>query len=95
MAHDWPGNLREVSNVATRYVLGLPGARLLPGSPAAEAPAALNDQLDQFERALIADALRRHGGDVTASAKALGLPKQTLYDRMRRLHLSGGEFKGG
>ena len=95
MAHDWPGNLRELSNVATRYVLGLPGARLLPGHTEGEAPASLNDQLDQFERALIADALRRHGGDVTASAKALGLPKQTLYDRMRRLRLSGGEFKGG
>ncbi len=95
MGHDWPGNLRELSNVATRYVLGLPGARLLPGHADTEAPAALNEQLDQFERALIADALRRHGGDVAASAKALGLPKQTLYDRMRRLHLSGGEFKGG
>ncbi len=92
MAHDWPGNLRELSNVASRYVLALPGARLLPGA-GTEAPAALNEQLDQFERALIADALRRHGGDVAASAKAMGLPKQTLYDKMRRLHLNGADFK--
>ena len=95
MAHDWPGNLRELSNVASRYVLGLPGARLLPGSAAAgaETPVALNEQMEQFERALIADALRRHGGDVAASAKSMGLPKQTLYDKLKRLHLNAADFK--
>ncbi len=99
MAHDWPGNLRELSNVATRYALALPGARLLPGGGAgsasgAEGPVLLSEQVDQFERSLIADALRRHGGDVAASAKAMGVAKQTLYDKMKRLKLSGAEFKG-
>jgi two-component system C4-dicarboxylate transport response regulator DctD len=95
LAHDWPGNLRELSNVATRFVLGLAGGRLTPGSGAAEPPRALSEQLEQFERALIADTLRRHEGDVAASAKAMGLPKQTLYDKMRRLQLQGADFKAG
>jgi hypothetical protein len=72
MAHDWPGNLRELSNVATRFVLGLAGGRLTPGSARPSRCGALNEQLEQFERALIADTLRRHGGDVAASAKAMG-----------------------
>jgi two-component system C4-dicarboxylate transport response regulator DctD len=93
LVHDWPGNLRELGNVATRFVLGLADGRLTPGAAAAEPTKALSEQLEQFERALIADTLRRHQGDVAASAKAMGLPKQTLYDKMRRLQLHGADFK--
>jgi two-component system C4-dicarboxylate transport response regulator DctD len=92
LAHDWPGNLRELGNVAQRFVLGLPGARLLGAGPAA-APTTLNAQLEGMERALIADALRRHAGDIAASARALGVPKQTLYDKMKRLQLDAGEYR--
>jgi two-component system C4-dicarboxylate transport response regulator DctD len=65
------------------------------GRPAAppSRPRALNEQLEQFERALIAETLRRHAGDVAASAKAMGLPKQTLYDRMKRLQLQSADFR--
>jgi two-component system C4-dicarboxylate transport response regulator DctD len=93
LAHDWPGNLRELSNVATRFVLGLQGGRLTPVGGVAEPAASLNEQLDQFERALIAETLRRHDGDVAASAKAMSVPKQTLYDKMRRLQLQGADFR--
>ena len=48
---------------------------------------------EKVERALIAETLRRHLGDVSATAKTLALPKQTLYDKMRRLHLQGLEFR--
>jgi transcriptional regulator of acetoin/glycerol metabolism len=30
---------------------------------------------------------------VAASAKAMGLPKQTLYDKMKRLQLQGADFR--
>ena len=94
-AHDWPGNLRELGNVATRFVLGLGGARLTPGggaTPAASTPS-LHEQMEQFERSLIADTLRQHHGDVAASAKAMGLPKQTLYDKLKRLQMQGADFR--
>ncbi len=95
LAYDWPGNLRELGNVATRFVLGLATGRLTPGGGAAAQAASksLHEQLDQFERALIADTLRRHEGDVTASAKALQLPKQTLYDKMKRLQVQGADYR--
>ena len=95
LACDWPGNLRELGNVATRFVLGLQSGRLTPGAGAAgPVPKSLNEQLDQFERSLIAETLRRHGGDVAASARALAMPKQTLYDKMKRLQMSSAEFRG-
>ncbi len=98
LAYDWPGNLRELSNVATRFVLGLAAGRLTAGSGGGAAASttvtqSLHQQIDQFERALIADTLRRHAGDVTASAKALQLPKQTLYDKMKRLQVQGADYR--
>jgi two-component system C4-dicarboxylate transport response regulator DctD len=94
LAYDWPGNLRELSNVAARFVLGLVDRSLLTLSAgSAEHGGGLHEQLAQVERALIAETLRRHSGDVSATAKTLALPKQTLYDKMRRLHLQGLEFR--
>ena len=54
---------------------------------------ALPEQLEQVERALIVDALRRHHGDITLAARTLGLPKPTLYDKLRRLHIAATEFR--
>lgn len=94
MAHAWPGNVRELRNVADRFALGLMGDRLdLSKSPNEDA-ATLPEQVEHFERAVIADALRRHRGDVAVTAKALGLPKQTLYDKLRRLKIATDEFRG-
>jgi two-component system C4-dicarboxylate transport response regulator DctD len=96
LAYDWPGNLRELGNVATRMVLGLVAGRLTPGAGGAAATAvspSLHEQIEHFERGLIADTLRSHQGDVTASAKALQLPKQTLYDKMKRLQMHGADYR--
>ncbi|MCU0952814.1 MAG: sigma-54 dependent transcriptional regulator [Burkholderiaceae bacterium] len=92
LAHDWPGNLRELGNVAQRFVLALPGERLLGAGAAAAAPS-LSAQLETMERALIADALRRHAGDIAGSARDLGLPKQTLYDKLKRLSMNAAEYR--
>jgi two-component system C4-dicarboxylate transport response regulator DctD len=95
MAYTWPGNVRELRNVADRFVLGLLGDRLnlTAGSSSDAQPNSLPEQLEHFERALINEELRRHHGDVTLCGKALGLPKQTLYDKLRRLRISTEEFK--
>jgi two-component system C4-dicarboxylate transport response regulator DctD len=39
------------------------------------------------------ETLRRHHGDVLAVSESLGIPKKTLYDKMRRYALSGDEFR--
>ena len=44
--------------------------------------------VESFERALIADALRRHQGSLSRSAEALGMAKTTLHDKIRKYGLS-------
>jgi two-component system C4-dicarboxylate transport response regulator DctD len=85
--HHWPGNVRELGNVADRYVLGLCGDGLLAGADAPMALGILPDQVSRFERALIKDALRRYNGEVSEAARSLGVPRQTLYDKMKRLQI--------
>lgn len=45
----------------------------------------LDDLLADYERALIVQALRRCGGSRTETAKALGIRRGRLYDRMKVL----------
>ncbi|MEX8495943.1 sigma-54-dependent transcriptional regulator [Sphaerotilus sp.] len=96
MAHHWPGNVRELRNVADRFVLGLLGDDLTGalGASGAQTPQrTLPEQVEQVERVLITEALRQHLGDVSAAARALGVPKQTLYDKRRRLQIDPAEFR--
>jgi two-component system C4-dicarboxylate transport response regulator DctD len=93
MAHPWPGNVRELRNVADRFVLGLLGDRITLLAGDASTTSGLPEQIDHFERAVITEELRRHNGDVAATAKALKLPKPTLYDKLRRLKLATDDFR--
>ncbi len=77
-AQDWPGNVRELRNAAEREVLGL-GIIACP-----DMPENLHEQVDRFERALIIDALTRCESRVSHAADLLGVPRKTLYDKLRR-----------
>ena len=96
MAYAWPGNVRELRNVADRFVLDLLGDRLTQGRGTSEpssGPHGLSHQVERFERALIVEELRRHRGDQSATAIALGIARQTLYDKVRKLGVTVDEFK--
>jgi two-component system C4-dicarboxylate transport response regulator DctD len=92
MSHYWPGNVRELRNVADRFVLGLldDSVSVLSGRRFQEV--SLGDQINRFERVLIEDALAEHHGNATLACRSLGIPKRTLYDKMRKLGLSTEEF---
>ena len=93
LGYHWPGNVRELRNVAERAVLGI-AASAAPfaaktGEGSEPAPVqALAAAVDAFERTLIAEALRQHGGNLTRTAEALRVPKTTLHDKIRRHGLS-------
>jgi two-component system C4-dicarboxylate transport response regulator DctD len=91
-AHDWPGNVRELKNVADCLVLGVRQDLLadLP-APTSATPLSLAEAVEQFERQLIAEELRRQGGHIGRSAKALNTPKTTLADKIRKYGLSSAE----
>ena len=95
MSHAWPGNVRELRNVADRFVLGLIGQELGARLGRTEHSATLPEQMEHIERVLIVESLRRQHGDVAAAAQALGIPKQTLYDKLRRLHIDVTDYRAG
>jgi two-component system C4-dicarboxylate transport response regulator DctD len=93
LRHDWPGNVRELRNVAYRFVLGLLDDSIgVLGSRAAPS-ASLHEQIDRFEQVLIENALAEFRGNAEAASHCLGIPKRTLYEKIRKLGLSIDAFR--
>ena len=60
---------------------------------AAGAPAHLENMLEDYERRLITETLRRNDYNIARSAAALGLgSRQTLYKKLKRLAINAGDF---
>lgn len=88
LGYRWPGNVRELRNVADRCVLGIESSAPPFGNEVDDRPRPLSETVEAFERALIADALKRHAGSLARSAEALGVPKTTLHDKIKKYGLS-------
>jgi transcriptional regulator with PAS, ATPase and Fis domain len=84
LQHDWPGNIRELRSAANRFVLGVP---LLDTTLCSELDVAigLKAQLRIIEKVLIQESLKRHRNSIEAVSLELGLPRRTLYHRMKAL----------
>jgi two-component system C4-dicarboxylate transport response regulator DctD len=88
MQRDWPGNARELHNAADRFVLGI-GDETDGASRHADADAQpLKERVEQFERAVIAQALDACGGAVSVAAERLQVGKATLYEKIKRYGLA-------
>ncbi|MEJ6713349.1 MAG: response regulator [Rhodobacterales bacterium] len=81
---EWSGNLRALRNHAKRVAWGLNEQQV---------DASLKAQLERVERGILQDTLKRHNGNATEAALALGLPRKTLYDRMARLGIRPENFR--
>ncbi|MCG6575232.1 sigma-54-dependent Fis family transcriptional regulator [Pseudomonas sp. AF32] len=101
LRHSWPGNVRELQNAAERFALGLElalddnapdGA---PGAPVAIVNGGLSEQVENFEKTLIAAELARPHGSVRSLAEALGIPRKTLHDKLRKHGLTFGDSSQG
>jgi DNA-binding NtrC family response regulator len=93
MVNDWPGNVRQLRNVADRFVLGVLDPRQQAPLPGANVAHTLTDQLDVVEKALIEQALRQHGGRPLPVCQTLGIAKKTLYDLVHRHGFVIGQFR--
>jgi DNA-binding NtrC family response regulator len=90
--YEWPGNIRELEHTVERAVLLAQGEMVQREDlnlRRHEAEAATLDELplEEVERLLIQKALRRHGGNVSHAAEALGLSRSALYRRLQRYGL--------
>lgn len=97
MAHDWPGNIRELENIIERaFILcgeGDIGIGHLPAELTAFGLASSRDPdvrtaHDILDAQAIRAALERHHGNRSAAARELGIHKTTLFRRIKKLGLS-------
>jgi DNA-binding NtrC family response regulator len=83
MGYDWPGNIRELRNLADCHALGIArdgvGAMPLP-----KPGLTLSQTVENYERALIADEFARQNGNIARISDALGVPRTTLHDKMKK-----------
>lgn len=95
MHHDWPGNIRELENVIEyAFILckgGLIQPTCLPENLHAHKCGNAGFDgltLQDVERRAIRDALERNRGRKMATARELGIDKNTLRRKMKRLNIS-------
>jgi len=100
-AWEWKGNVRELKNVLESAIvmtrgdvlqpeaLAFAAQRTVPAGPPGEADfLAVSDYREarkQFEVAYIKAKLREHGGNITRTAAAIGLHRQSLQEKLREL----------
>ncbi len=97
-AYHWPGNIRELKNIVERLLImsqeGVITARDIP-SPIQSALAAdqkeaqhllsLKEARLEFEKKYIAEILAQQGGNVSRTAKALGIERSNLHRKLKVL----------
>ncbi|MBN0988355.1 sigma-54-dependent transcriptional regulator [Amphritea pacifica] len=96
VAHHWPGNVRELRNIAERYVLLGPAYQFEVGAAGEHVTTAqmtLPEQVEQFEKLVLEEELSRNSGSLKLTQEKLGLPRKTLYDKMKKYGLDKKDYK--
>jgi transcriptional regulator of acetoin/glycerol metabolism len=99
MRHKWPGNFRQLTNLLRTAVI-MAGdeheisLRHMPDDflddidmhPATDPALAAGARLGEMEQSAILKSLAQHGGNVSATARALGVSRNTIYRKVRNLN---------
>ena len=107
-AHSWPGNIRELRNVVERLLLFAEDDVITPATVQAALPMQLGpeagavfsstsgtlaERVDQLERQIILEEIKRHNQNITNTAKALGLERSHLYKKCQQLGIELKELR--
>jgi DNA-binding NtrC family response regulator len=99
IAHDWPGNVRELQNALERAVVLASGSVVtpedLPPRLRRRPPMHANGQnghgfhgegktAEAMEKSMLIDALAQHAGNVSEVCRVLGIPRTTMYRKLKR-----------
>ncbi|OCX61160.1 Fis family transcriptional regulator [Thioclava sp. SK-1] len=100
----WPGNVRQLINVAERAVLqsrrgsGSIASLLMQGDDEPQVPAIttegkpLKEYVENFEKMLIDNTMRRHKGSISNVMEELCLPRRTLNEKMAKYGLTRQDY---
>lgn len=107
--HRWPGNVRELRNVLERSAvlasgdeifesdLQLDGVAIEVADSAADLELPFSEAkkqtVERFERRFLSEALKEHEGNVSRTASAIGMVRQSLQQKIRELGLKAEEFR--
>jgi len=108
--HNWPGNIRELRNVieqaavlasgpaiaAEDIELGRKRGKDKKAAPETNLPfsEAKKQAVDEFERAYLVKALEAHDGNISRTAEAIGMVRQSLQQKLRELGIRAKEVSG-
>ncbi len=105
LAHDWPGNSRELENLIERAVVFCEGEEIGPElmGPISEGAALLalaweeakDLAMRQFERSYLTALLQVYAGSVSRAAKAMGVSRQAFYKALERAGVNAESFRRG
>lgn len=99
----WPGNIRQLLNIAERAVLqsrrgtGTIASLLMADSEESDMNVTtegkpLKEYVEAFERMLIDNTMRRHRGSIVNVMEELCLPRRTLNEKMAKYGLQRSEY---
>ncbi len=110
VAHDFPGNVRELENLIERMVVLYDGATIdaakvehalrrqepkyTCGAPSAADLASLDADAEDGKRRALVEALSKSKGNRSRAARLLGISRRTLYNWMERFELDSGPRTG-
>ena len=97
-AYKWPGNVRELENVILRAVALSPNKIIHPADLTRSISGHENtggtfpvevqgDSLEAYEKAAIANALKKNNGNRRLAAQVLGIGEATLYRKLKNYQL--------
>ncbi len=90
MGHEWRGNVRELENAVERALVVGRGNEIRPQDfsfPFQGTEAQMGRTLDDVERAHIERTVRETQGNLSRTARILGIDRTTLYNKLRRYGL--------
>jgi two-component system response regulator HydG len=93
LQYNWPGNIRELQHAMERAVILSQGKVLQPKDVFVKNPTATDEtlntgyNLEEMERNIITQAMKKCNGNITEAARELGLSRAALYRRLEKYNL--------
>ena len=89
--YSWPGNVRELQHSIEKAVIMSDSAVLMPTdfefSLVSRSIHRQEMTLEEMEKQMITDSLKRNGNNLSVVAEKLGITRQTLYNKLRKYNL--------